>query len=42
MSEAEVASDARQRLGAPNVGDIIRTYMKLREQKAAIEAETKD
>ena len=27
---------------APNVGDIIRTYMKLREQKAAIEAETKD
>jgi hypothetical protein len=42
MSEVEVASDARQRLGAPNVGDIIRTYMKLRDQKAAIEAETKD
>ncbi len=26
----------------PNVGDVIRTYMKLREQKAAIEAEVKD
>lgn len=24
------------------IGDVIRTYMKLREQKAAIEAETKD
>lgn len=41
-SEAELASDARQRIGAPNVGDVIRTYMKLREQKAAIEAEMKD
>lgn len=27
---------------APNVGDIIRTYMKLRDQKAQIEAEAKD
>jgi hypothetical protein len=27
---------------APNVGDVIRTYMKLREQKAAIEADAKD
>ena len=26
----------------PNVGDVIRTYMKLRDQKAAIEAETKE
>lgn len=42
MSEAEVASDARQRMNVPNVGDIIRTYMKLRDQKAAIEAEAKD
>ena len=41
-SEAELASDTRQRIGAPNVGDVIRTYMKLREQKAAIEAEMKD
>ncbi len=41
-SEAELASDTRQRVGAPNVGDVIRTYMKLREQKAAIEAEMKD
>jgi hypothetical protein len=41
-SEAELASDERQRIGAPNVGDVIRTYMKLREQKAAIEAEMKD
>jgi len=42
MSEAEVASDARQRIGVPNVGDVIRTYMKLRDQKAAIEARVKD
>jgi hypothetical protein len=41
-SEAELASDTRQRIGAPNVGDVIRTYMKLRDQKAAIEAEMKD
>lgn len=27
---------------APNVGDVIRTYMKLREQKAVIEADAKD
>jgi hypothetical protein len=27
---------------APTVGDVIRTYLKLREQKAAIEAEAKD
>lgn len=27
---------------APNVGDVIRTYMKLRDQKAAIEARAKD
>jgi hypothetical protein len=27
---------------SPNVGDVIRTYMKLRDQKAAIEGETKD
>lgn len=26
----------------PNVGDVIRTYMKLRDQKAAIEAQVKD
>ena len=26
----------------PNAGDVIRTYMKLRDQKAAIEAEMKD
>lgn len=26
----------------PNVGDVIRTYMKLRDQKAAIEAELKE
>jgi len=26
----------------PNVGDVIRTYMKLREQKTAIEARVKD
>lgn len=26
----------------PNVGDVIRTYIKLRDQKAAIEAETKE
>lgn len=26
----------------PNIGDVIRTYMKLRDQKAAIEAETKE
>ena len=26
----------------PNVGDVIRTYMKLRDQKAAIEGEAKD
>jgi hypothetical protein len=41
-NEAELASDTRQRIGVPNVGDVIRTYMKLREQKAAIEAEMKD
>jgi len=42
MSEAEVASDARLRINVPNVGDVIRTYMKLRDQKAAIEARAKD
>ncbi|MCA3768954.1 hypothetical protein [Cutibacterium sp.] len=26
----------------PNVGDVIRTYIKLRDQKSAIEAETKE
>lgn len=42
MSETETASEARTVMGVPNVGDVIRTYMKLRDQKAAIEAETKD
>jgi len=42
MSEAEVASDTRQRLGVPNIGDVIRTYMKLRDQKTTIEAEVKE
>jgi len=42
MSEAEVASDTRQKLGVPNIGDVIRTYMKLREQKSTIEAEVKE
>ena len=42
MSDNEVASDARTKIGVPNVGDVIRTYMKLRDQKAAIEAETKE
>ncbi len=41
MSEQEVASDARQRIGVPNIGDVIRTYMALRSQKDAIEAEMK-
>lgn len=42
MSDNEVASDARTKIGVPNVGDVIRTYMKLREQKAAIEGEVKE
>jgi hypothetical protein len=42
MTEEEVVSDARTVLGVPNVGDVIRTYMKLRDQKAAIENEAKD
>jgi len=29
-------------MSEPNVGDVIRTYMKLRDQKAAIEAEVKE
>ena len=41
MIEQEVASDARQRIGTPNVGDVIRTYMVLRSQKSALEADTK-
>lgn len=41
MTEQEVASDARQRIGTPNVGDVIRTYMALRTQKSAIEGEMK-
>ena len=41
MSE-EIASEARTQMGVANVGDVIRTYMKLREQKAAIEAQTKE
>lgn len=41
MSEQDIASDVRQRIGVPNIGDIIRTYMTLRNQKAAIEAEMK-
>lgn len=28
--------------GTPNVGDVIRTYMKLRDQKVALEAEVKE
>jgi len=42
MSEAEVASDTRQKLGIPTIGDVIRKYMKLRDQKTAIEAEVKE
>ena len=42
MSDNEVASDARLRMNVPNVGDVIRTYMKLRDQKAAIEGELKE
>ena len=42
MSDNEVASDARLRINVPNVGDVIRTYMKLRDQKAAVEARVKD
>ena len=42
MSEVEAASDTRQRIGVPNIGDVIRTYMKLRDQKTAIEAEVKE
>ena len=42
MSDNEVASDARLRINVPNVGDVIRTYMKLRDQKAAIEGEVKE
>jgi hypothetical protein len=42
MSEAEVASDTRQKLGIPNIGDVIRTYMKLRDQKTALETKIKD
>lgn len=41
VSEQDIASDVRQRIGVPNIGDIIRTYMTLRNQKAAIEAEMK-
>ena len=37
-----MVSDTRQRIGVPNVGDVIRTYMKLRDQKAAIEGEVKE
>lgn len=29
-------------MSTPNIGDVIRTYMKLRDQKAAIEAELKE
>lgn len=42
MSDTEVASEARLRLNVPNIGDVIRTYMKLRDQKATIEAEVKE
>jgi hypothetical protein len=41
MSDEEVASQARTVLGAPNVGDVIRAYMKLRNMKSNIEAEMK-
>jgi peptidyl-tRNA hydrolase len=41
MTEDEVIA-ARAAAGTPNVGDVIRTYMKLREQKVAVEAEVKD
>ncbi len=42
MTEEEVVSDTRTAIGVPNVGDVIRTYMKLRDQKAAIENEAKE
>jgi hypothetical protein len=44
MSEyaEEIASHARARMDVPNVDDVIGTYMKLRRQKEAIEAEIKD
>lgn len=32
----------KREAGAPNIGDVIRTYMKLRSQKAALEAEVKE
>lgn len=41
MNETEVASDARIRMAVPNIGDVIRTYMRLRDQKAVIEGELK-
>lgn len=42
MIQQELVSNTRQRMGIPNVGDVIRTYMKLRDHKAAIEARAKD
>lgn len=39
----EIAGAVRERMGIPpTVSDIIRTYMKLRNQKDQLEAETKD
>jgi hypothetical protein len=38
---SEVASDARIKLGVPNVDDVVATFMKLRHQKELLEAETK-
>lgn len=38
---SEVASEARVKLGVPNVDDVVATYMKLRRVKEQIEAESK-
>jgi hypothetical protein len=42
MNKVEIAPTAPQKASSHNIGDIIRTYMKLRDQKAAIEAQLKD
>jgi hypothetical protein len=41
MNENGVASDARTALGVPTINDVIRTYMKLRNHKAEVEAQYK-
>ncbi|SRR6187455_1431519 len=42
MTDESTATEARIAIGVPNVNDVVGTYLKLRNQKELLEAQTKD